>query len=566
MLALVLSLAFSPAFALDADTFDSTGSGFDEQGGLQIIAPSVGDAGDAYGGLLLVYAHNPVVQLYSDGSSEALVASQFGAHVLGGYTFGRLLRLDVDVPLYPYVGAPGQDYSGFGMGDVRVAGVVQLVDIDTDGIGVAVVPQLSLPTGTPARYTGAGSVAGGITGSFAVRPIDALVLNANLGVSAARASDLGELSFGSGLTGGFGAAYTVADPVAVGVEFDGLIGLTGGVGPYNKNPVEAHLYGTYGTGGGLVGTLGLGTGLVAGLGAPDIRVIAGVAYHRPGVPPVQDVDADGIFDDVDACVDVAEDKDGFEDTDGCPDLDNDKDGVADAADACRADPEDVDGFEDADGCPDPDNDKDGVADADDACPVVAGTVAAHGCPDRDGDTLIDSVDQCPDAAGPAATSGCPDRDGDLVPEPRDQCPDVPRDPREDPTRSDGCPKKVIVTASGITILDKVFFDASKTTIKKQSYALLDMVAQTLNANPDLTLVEVAGHTDSDGNDAVNLKLSQGRAEAVVKYLVTTGKVAASRLTAKGYGELKPIDTNATADGKGNNRRVEFTILSSTPRP
>lgn len=564
MLTLLLSLVAPSAFAIDADTFEPAGSGLDEQGGLQLVAPSVGDAGDAYGGLMLVYAHNPVVQVFDDGTRTALVGSQFGAHLMGGYTFGQVLRLDVDVPVYPYVG--GQDLSGGAMGDVRVAGVVQLVDIESDGIGLAIVPQLALPTGTPARYTGAGSVSGGLAISAGVKPIEFLLLDANLGVTGARASELGGLDFGSGLSGGVGGQVLLTQTVGVGLEFDGLIGLSGGVGPYNKNPVEAHLYGRYGTGSGLTGTFGLGTGLVAGLGAPDIRVIAGVAYHKPGTPPVHDADADGIPDESDACVDVAEDKDGFEDTDGCPDLDNDKDGVADASDACPADPEDKDLFEDEDGCPDPDNDKDGVSDASDDCPVVAGTPATHGCPDRDGDTLVDSVDQCPDVGGPAATSGCPDRDNDLVPDGRDQCPDVPRDPREDPARSDGCPKKVIITQSGITILDKVYFDANKTTIKKESYALLDMVAQTINANPDITRIEVAGHTDSDGNDAVNLKLSQGRAEAVAKYLVTTGKVDAARLTAKGYGETKPIDTNATAEGKGNNRRVEFTILSTISHP
>src|SRR6185312_8749748 len=85
-----------------------------------------------------------------------------------------------------------------------------------------------------------------------------------------------------------------------------------------------------------------------------------------------DRDGDGIKDNADKCPDQPEDKDGFQDEDGCPDLDNDGDGLNDAIDKCPNDPEDKDGFEDEDGCPDPDNDNDGIADKDDKCPNEPG--------------------------------------------------------------------------------------------------------------------------------------------------------------------------------------------------
>ena len=87
------------------------------------------------------------------------------------------------------------------------------------------------------------------------------------------------------------------------------------------------------------------------------------AARQPG-----DSDGDGILDQVDKCPDEPEDKDGFEDEDGCPDPDNDKDGIPDTADKCPNEPEDKDGFEDEDGCPDPDNDTDGLPDKTDKCP------------------------------------------------------------------------------------------------------------------------------------------------------------------------------------------------------
>ena len=85
------------------------------------------------------------------------------------------------------------------------------------------------------------------------------------------------------------------------------------------------------------------------------------------------------------------------------------------------------------------------------------------------------------------------------------------------------------------------------------------IGAALRKNPDLLHVEVSGHTDNVGPDERNLRLSQGRAEAVVAFLVDMEKIDPSRLTPIGYGETVPVDTNATEEGKGNNRRVEFVL-------
>ncbi|HEY0252967.1 MAG TPA: OmpA family protein, partial [Kofleriaceae bacterium] len=124
----------------------------------------------------------------------------------------------------------------------------------------------------------------------------------------------------------------------------------------------------------------------------------------------------------------------------------------------------------------------------------------------------------------------------------------------------GCPKKynlVVVTQSKIELKQTVFFDFNKASIKSVSFALLNEVAQALKDNPKIK-VEIGGHTDSVGNDAFNLKLSQSRAESVRTYLIKRG-IDSGRMTPKGFGENVPIADNRTEAGRSQNRRVEFVI-------
>jgi OmpA-OmpF porin, OOP family len=114
---------------------------------------------------------------------------------------------------------------------------------------------------------------------------------------------------------------------------------------------------------------------------------------------------------------------------------------------------------------------------------------------------------------------------------------------------------------GLTIvLKNIYFDFDRTTLKPESFTELNKVVEFLQQNPRLE-VEIAGHTDSKGSDTYNSNLSQGRSQSVVDYIISQG-IDASRLTAHGYGEAKPIDTNDTEEGRANNRRVEFTVLKN----
>ena len=112
---------------------------------------------------------------------------------------------------------------------------------------------------------------------------------------------------------------------------------------------------------------------------------------------------------------------------------------------------------------------------------------------------------------------------------------------------------------GTTVrLNNIFFDFDKTTLKSESYVELDKVVEFLQNNSSVE-IEIAGHTDSKGSDDYNLNLSQGRAQAVVDYLISQG-IDDYRLIAKGYGETVPLETNETDEGRAVNRRVEFTVL------
>jgi OOP family OmpA-OmpF porin len=180
-------------------------------------------------------------------------------------------------------------------------------------------------------------------------------------------------------------------------------------------------------------------------------------------------------------------------------------------------------------------------------------VDAKGCPlDSDGDGVPDDLDKCPDTPKGCIVDkdGCPvDSDNDGVCDGLDKCPDTPKGVPVDET---GCPSVEKLK------LENVHFRILSYELSKEAIAILDEVAKTLAAYPQLK-VEVQGHCDTTGNDKINDPLSQNRANAVKKYLVKKG-VAAERLEAKGYGSRRPTDTNATVEGRKLNRRVEFVLI------
>ena len=284
-----------------------------------------------------------------------------------------------------------------------------------------------------------------------------------------------------------------------------------------------------------------------------------------------DPDGDGILGAADQCPNEAEDLDGNQDTDGCPETeDQDGDGILDAADGCPTEPEDVDQFQDDDGCPDPDNDGDGRLDAADACPNEAEDIDQFqdddGCPDPDNDHdgVPDTTDGAPndpeDRDGFQDEDGVPDPDNDRdgVPDEQDECPTAPG-----PVASRGCPQAVRLEQGRIRILQRIEFATGRATLKPTAFPILEEVRAVLDANAQIHHVRVEGHTDDRGNDARNMDLSQRRAQTVVTWLTDHG-IAAGRLEPQGFGETRPLEPNTTTDGRQTNRRVEFLITDPAP--
>jgi OOP family OmpA-OmpF porin len=203
-----------------------------------------------------------------------------------------------------------------------------------------------------------------------------------------------------------------------------------------------------------------------------------------------------------------------------------------------------------------------VLDRDDYCPKEAGP-APKGCkivdPDPDQDGVPLPCDACPDEVG-VKPDGCPirDKDGDGIFDDKDKCINEPETKNgfED---ADGCPDTLperVKKFSGV--VQGIFFDQGKATIRKQSATTLDSAVKVLQEFPSIKL-EISGHTSSEGDGAFNQKLSQDRADAVKQWLVDKG-VTTDRIKTRGVGPDEPIADNKTPAGRAKNRRIEFKVL------
>ncbi len=316
-------------------------------------------------------------------------------------------------------------------------------------------------------------------------------------------------------------------------------------------------------------TVGGGSGIN---GKRAYYYIDGISMSEGGAVE-KDSDGDGIVDSKDKCPTV------YGTIDGCPDSDGD--GVADNVDKCPEVAGTVDGCpeidmsgvdSDKDGLPDaleakigtnpnnPDSDGDGLNDGEEYLGVDSPNTAIAATKKSDPKNVCDPLqkgDDC-DSDGDGLTNAeekklgtdpnNPDSDGDRINDGQDKCPMLAG------TKANmGCALSQELLDQIKSASEHIYFNSGSAVIKSESYADLDKLAAILSEHTEVK-ASIEGHTDSQGNDQMNLNLSKARAKAVKDYLIKKG-VPADHLTSEGYGETRPVADNSTAAGRAKNRRV-----------
>jgi hypothetical protein len=342
---------------------------------------------------------------------------------------------------------------GFAFADARLMSKTRFFQTADGKVRLAAAGFTTLPTAMitshgdcdksgKCTYLGERGVQVGAFGIAEFVPSAHLRFAVNAGALYRPKRDLFGAAVSSEVTYGAGIAYTPVPLFTAKAELVGAVALAD-----NGHDVPLEARGGVTVGRDWLGTLGAGAGIIGDVGSPTFRIFGGLQW----TPVHRDADRDGVIDDKDPCPAKAEDKDGFQDDDGCPDPDNDADGILDAKDQCPGAAEDKDGFQDDDGCPDPDNDGDGVPDGYDSCEGqkedIDGDHDDDGCPDNDTDRdgIEDAQDKCPrdaeDRDGLGDEDGCPDTDfdGDGIDDTADQCPEEP-ETMNGKLDTDGCPE------------------------------------------------------------------------------------------------------------------------------
>jgi OOP family OmpA-OmpF porin len=564
-------------------------------------------------GLTLNYQRRPYTT-FTQGTTEG------AAHVVDDQLTGNLqaaiglfdrFQLGVDVPYTLYLTGDDIDAMGVatggrlhenGLGDIRVEGKGQIATLgDDDEYSFAALAGISLPTNKAVDkpyYLGDKSVTGRIK-AIGTAQLGKVRAGANLGMLFRGQSNSFATEMSHQILYGAAAAYEVKDRVEVMLELAGRSGVLQFAQFYTDvNPFEVDVAVRWGVNSMWSVLGGGGKGLGRGIGAPEARFFLAGQFN----PDFRDRDHDGIYDVDDKCPDQPEDRDGFNDNDGCPDPDNDNDGLPDAQDKCPNESEDLDQHEDEDGCPDPDNDKDGIPDLNDPCPNAAedgrGKRPKDGCPssaeDSDGDGVNDTVDKCvddpEDRDGFEDEDGCPDpdNDNDGIPDSFDTCPNDAEDgdgfededgcPEPDNDKDgfldaqdkcplqaetlngnkddDGCPDPgpeiVHFTPGAITVDDRIGFGGGmrngKPVLKESSAKSVGLVALMVKGHADIKKLRIEVRADG-----ISKNDTQARADAIKDALVAKG-VDAARIEAVGMG--------------GGGSRVDFLIveMAAAPKP
>ena len=544
--------------------FDPTPAATTEQT-FQVQGAEVAEQG-SYGVFALVsYANKPLILDTSQNDHytiENRTTLELGfAYALSGFELGARM------PFYLQTGEPnptmeerkerfGVEPGGTAIGDLTAHGKFQIGARDNLSYGVGVA--LTAPTASDDKYAGTKYPTG--RALFLLSLVQGpFTAHLNAGAAVRARTEVGSANQGSGGIFGAGLSWRVLDKLWLAGEIFGEL-VPGGE---SGQPATGEMYGPSELGKPIEGLVGLryqmarttslgiaaGRGVTDDMGSPAIRGVVTLSITpnaqefkplpRAPRPTPKDADGDAITDARDSCVNEPEDKDLWDDVDGCPDNDNDSDALLDAQDKCPLDAEDKDSFQDEDGCPEHDNDKDGTLDSSDKCPAAAedkdGFEDTDGCPesDNDKDGLFDKVDKCPREAetinGNADDDGCPDKGF----------------------------SSVVLSPDRLELMESVQFSGSK--IAKASHSLLGQVGATLRAHPEILRVRLTAHVNPTGNTSADQKLSEARAKAVRDWLVEWG-IDPLRVQASGFGGSKPLVPPSSKGAQQLNDRLDLIIL------
>jgi outer membrane protein OmpA-like peptidoglycan-associated protein len=490
-------------------------------------------------------------QREEDGSfteTEVEVERLLVVHFTAAIGLFEYAQLGAQLPLYL---DKGRTASTGGVGDARVVpkGAYRF-PVGENEMGVALTLPVSFPSGESTSFTGEGQVA------FEPRLVLDLVVGrlrliGNGGFLIKEGETRHGLRRGKEAFGGLGAQFEAFESFLLQAEFTMA---TQGSDIFGRASTPAELLGgmIYTFPGGISISAAAGAGVTPGVGAPDFRFIAGIgvvplpfgearakaeAAARAEAEANRDDDGDGYRNADDFCPQEPEDFDDYSDDDGCEDTDNDDDGVRDVDDKCPMDPENRNGVDDWDGCPENDSDGDGLPDDRDNCPDVEEDM--NGVKDDDG---------CPDGDG----------DGDGVVDADDSCIALPESEREDAVR-DGCPDTYSVEGGLISFKRKPGFLQGKAELDGNAVQVFTDLAEGIKQNPQWLQLGIVAHTSGKGNKAKNRRLSERRANAVMRFLIAAG-VKAERLVAEGAGDSAPLGKADTAEGRAMNERVEVVII------
>ncbi|MEO6771771.1 MAG: choice-of-anchor D domain-containing protein [Kofleriaceae bacterium] len=401
---------------LDLSVFDPTPA--TSATWFQLQSAEVGSDGDWALFALASYANQPLILRASPNDSIA-IRDRMMFELGGAFAFGDRFEIGVRVPLYwqsgedlaspTMFGEPGASGTAFGNLVLHAKATVVRRHGERGELAIGTAFALGLPTATDDEFAGSSKPQLDALALVSFAPAATrLAFSLEAGAVLRATTGFHDIDQGNGLRWGAGASYRIRPALALDLEVFGELDPgalhaaptgTAAMGPAQAlDAIEALAGVDYQIERRVNIGLAAGRGLTSAPGMPAWRGVLAVTL-TPGAakpfaakPVYADSDHDGIPDYLDRCPNAAEDKDGFEDDDGCPDSDNDHDGIADAADKCPNAPEDRDGFEDQDGCPDLDNDHDGIPDRLDKCPDQPETI--NGLDDDDG---------CPDTGAGAVT-------------------------------------------------------------------------------------------------------------------------------------------------------------------